>query len=55
MHGGGKRGLLWACVSQSVVEVLHAGALFVVIMNVEKLSWMSAGLNWRKSEKLLRC
>lgn len=47
-------GLLWASVSQSIVEMLHTDALFVVLISVEKSSWMSAGLKWHKSEEVLR-
>lgn len=42
----GKRGLLRACVPQGVEEMLQTAALFAVSISVEKLSWMSAGLNW---------
>lgn len=51
----GKCGLFWACVSQGAVEMWHAGALFAVLVSIEKLSWMRAGSSWHTSEMLLRC
>lgn len=52
----GKRGLLWACVSQSVVEMLHTGALFVVLINAREIElhecWLKLASEQRAVEVL---
>lgn len=35
------------------MDVLHTGALFAVLVSVEKVNWMTPALNWHVSELLL--